>query len=794
MADIRVDIELKSGDGVYSVDGSRINSVKSLTQSNSDANSIFYGVVPNTGSVDISDVNGEIRKLIEDDIIDYSDVKFDIFAKDNKIASHTAKDSEYEDDLLNTTLGDELSNLSTHKYINPSDANCLSSVSGLSLLNLICVMSKPKLKMPSQYGVVPDNNGTMGVYEYLNSIKFKDIDLKLSEKNSLELLNEFCSATQTNIYVGNDGKPRISMARPICSGHSNSSLRSKGIFIPKKYIYENRPKSLFLKNKIKRVEMSVDKLSVEDLSVRNLTTDPLNLEEFQKKAFFESDDIQVGEGLDTSNAIYEDEKYYVFSKTISSNGYIYINPSEYTVGYYAPENTAGYQFYYILDYGSAQNKFVLENHSSVEDFVTKLNNHLSKVDYETARLSYPVMCGFLNSDMTRSRNEYTIVYAIMKSALEKNKMYRFFILPKPNERTVGPHGGGWTQVERKKYIKTTNTAEITGSGDIKSSESVKLSTGTLLTDNSTILLDKEMSLIDYLGENIICDYSKGLKTKIIQIMCGDLYYSEQKDKLAIKWEDGGLLDVGDIVQIEEETYKDGSYINWKITGREFIFDGAPMLNLELQECVKTITLNDYMYGLFDGDERIYSWNELINKGLVTTENTTLTKVSSTIGGRFLIPQYITSVGERAFAGCYIYGLELGDKLSFIGTSAFAMCWFAPNATIKLPSSVGTIAPYAFSSLRTDTGGKFNIELNEGLLTIDRYAFADVQGLTSIKIPSTVTRINMGCFSGTNIESIEFENPNGWRTTDTGVSLNLSDPVANVQLLTSTYVGSNIAIY
>lgn len=742
MADIRVDIELKSGDGVYSVDGSRINSIKSLVQSNSDASSIFYGVVSSTGSVDISDVNGEIKNLIEDDIIDYSGVKLDVFAKNNKIASHKTGDSEYDNDLLNITLTDELSDVSTATYSNPNESNYLSSVSGFGLLNAICVKSTPKISMPSQKGFIPNGNGIIGVYEYLNLIKFKDIDLKLSGDDSITLLNEFCSATQTSIYVDNNGKPVITPARPICPSLSSAPLRSKGIFIPQKYIYENRPKSLFLKNKIKRVEMSVDELAVEDLSIRNLTTDPRTLEEFQNKAFFESEDINVSEGLDTSNAIYEDENYYVFSRTVSSDGYIYIDPTEYTIGYYAPENTSGHQLYYILDYGSDGNKFVLNNHLSVQDFITSLNNYLSKVDYETARLAYPVMCGFLKSDMTQSRNEYTIVYAILKSAIERNNLYRFFILPKPTERTMGPHGGGWIQIPKRRYTKKTNTVEITTSDSFKANESIKLNTGNFLTAHSTILLDgEEVSLVNYLGQGILYDYSNGIKTKSVQIVCGDLYFVEDRDKLAVNWNYGELLNIGDIVQIEDETYKDGNYINWKITGLEFVFDGETYCNLELQECIGLSSISDYRYGLYQDGVMVYDWAYLTANDLIAVNNNAIEKASTELSGKLVLPRTITSIGNGAFSGCSgLTEIIIPDTVTYVGNKAFANCSGLTN--VEIPDSVTYVGYSCFSVC----SGLESIKLPKNITEIKYQTFEVCSSLKSVEIPYGVTKIGDSAFS------------------------------------------------
>ena len=79
------------------LDKSWIKSVESLSQSTGQPREIYYGVVPNSGSAQIYDVDGEFSDMISDGIIPTSDLQISIYAKQQ---SHIVIDSNYANDKV----------------------------------------------------------------------------------------------------------------------------------------------------------------------------------------------------------------------------------------------------------------------------------------------------------------------------------------------------------------------------------------------------------------------------------------------------------------------------------------------------------------------------------------------------------------------------------------------------------------------------------------------------------------------------------------------------------------------
>ncbi len=151
----------------------------------------------------------------------------------------------------------------------------------------------------------------------------------------------------------------------------------------------------------------------------------------------------------------------------------------------------------------------------------------------------------------------------------------------------------------------------------------------------------------------------------------------------------------------------------------------------------------------------------------------------------ILPDTITSIGERAFSGCTsLKKIIIPDSVTSIGNAAFESCKSLTEMT--LPSTfghfyekfgtepfVGAVTIQASSSKNYYVPGtlkKINVRsndfdfryckslttiiLSEGITRIDGHAFYGCTNLTSINIPETVTYIYGAAFYGcTNLTSI-----------------------------------------
>ena len=107
----------------------------------------------------------------------------------------------------------------------------------------------------------------------------------------------------------------------------------------------------------------------------------------------------------------------------------------------------------------------------------------------------------------------------------------------------------------------------------------------------------------------------------------------------------------------------------------------------------------------------------------------------------ILPEGITSIGERAFQSCTtLKSIQLPKKVTKIGKYAFINCRQLTN--IQLPDGVTEIGEYAF----IDCSSLTEISIPTGVTKIGERTFQSCANLTSIQLPETVTEIGNQAFS------------------------------------------------
>jgi len=113
-----------------------------------------------------------------------------------------------------------------------------------------------------------------------------------------------------------------------------------------------------------------------------------------------------------------------------------------------------------------------------------------------------------------------------------------------------------------------------------------------------------------------------------------------------------------------------------------------------------------------------------------------------------IPNSVTSIGELAFAACTgLSSITIPNTLVSIEFGAFIACKSLTDVTI--PNSVVSIGERAFDGCFRLT----RITIPNSMTTIDERAFSDCTGLTNVAIPNSVTNIGDWAFSGTSLTSV-----------------------------------------
>ncbi|MBQ0062883.1 MAG: leucine-rich repeat domain-containing protein [Prevotella sp.] len=126
----------------------------------------------------------------------------------------------------------------------------------------------------------------------------------------------------------------------------------------------------------------------------------------------------------------------------------------------------------------------------------------------------------------------------------------------------------------------------------------------------------------------------------------------------------------------------------------------------------------------------YDSRDNCNAIIETSTNTLIVGCKTTI-----IPNSVTSIGDRAFAYCSgLTSITIPNSVTSIGESAFSGCKVLSD--VKIGKSVEIIGDCAFyKCLCIDS-----IDIPYGTTAIGDYAFSGCQSLKKVKIPSSVQEI------------------------------------------------------
>lgn len=761
MADVVAKFKLEDGSELP-IGKSFISSLKSVSESTSDAGSINYGTLANSGSIEIQDGNGYISKMIDDGILPVSDIDVNIEVNGNVFQQHITTDSDYntEDNTLNISLSNFIKDFDILKYKGFQYPDASRTLYEIFVDVLNSYLNTTVANIDSMF----DDD----VLEYIKNIKIEFPYVEYG-KTYREVIDSLCTIAQLNMFITKENKPKFISARPVYSLNKEiKQLTWNNVAGDLKY-------TKTLKNKFDGVEISSSRpisevfydavvYSEDTLSTTHISQE-MNLSEFNSQS-------GSNRGFDSGRILLDSNLRYAtfyLSATKIKNYYVegdlYINKSAndnlsnilkikntlwdadgnplFVIHYDKYEDSSvsaviNSSSGNASSFNSANLKFVSDGAGYIDQSVTysfkpsgytnKATSTATETDSsyisvslsgDTYKLHYKILCG---QDVVYLGGEWSDSYMSIPPTSADVSCYGKFTRYKPKSIEFSLYGNK-REISFKEVSSSTENIE---------NKKVKATVrpNNLLQTTTTYNGEKIANVIK---SNILNDYRLGISDGKLTL---------NKD----------LVEIGDLVKYPNDRRV------WRVVGKEFDYDGEYLFPISVMQCL----LKPSGYGVYNEDGSLaYDWNDILQNGMVVVEDGTVVSFDQSIEGKLTMPNTITKIGDNAFKSSKLNSIKLPSSLTEIGKSAFYYC--SKLTEIDVPDSVTKVGSSAFaicSSLQTASLGSgvasvpdsaFNrcsklktVSFKGSITSIGGYAFNECSNIV-INIPSTVTRLGDNAF-------------------------------------------------
>lgn len=742
MADLVAKIKLKDGSEL-AIGKTFINSLNSVSQSTTDAGSVHYGILANSGIMEIQDGNNYISDLVDNGSLPISDLDVKVEVDGKVIQEHITTDSDYntEDNIFNVSMSNFIKDFDILKYKGypyPETSKTLYDLF-YDILKSYYVPQYPN----ETYPAFIDNMFESSILTYIKAIT---IDYPVIEygKTYRKILDELCTIAQLNMFADANNKPKFISARPVYNSTEQiNELKWKNIVDSIKY-------AKTLKNKFDGVEIS--ETNINDLIDYNTAIYPASIDLSLKS---ESDFTEYNKSsqnvVERSQFVSSATFYYEIASYISSRYFTYSGTitipkkSDDRLNIIKNINDnllRGDKFAYTLTY----NKF--SGNASADSVWSRSNNSITVSNIQYGSQNFDGVTQEFGVVDDISSYTYTLPdsnVATSTSSTNPNSPLISFSEDSDNyyvvfsicvEKKVVKLGGSgrWTAVSTSSidipltgsfenyiplkleftiygYKRTITFDQISASTEGIENCKTKASVDSSDLLQTTTKYNKE-KISSVIKSNILNDYRRGISD-------GSLSLNEN------------LYNIGDLVK-----YPDDKRV-WRIVNKSFKYDGGYYYPIDVMQCL----MKPSGYGLYDDDGYlIYDWNDLLETGLISVTGTVLNSVNEDLAGNMKIPNNITSLGVDSFEYCIkIKSVVIPDSVTSIGNSAFTRCRALNN--ILIPDSVTTIGERAFSGCTAFT----EITLNSNITEIKNRMFDGCNNLQTVNFEGIITKIEVNAF-------------------------------------------------
>ena len=576
MAKSKITVELTLKDGSKLVlDKTKIKNIESLSQTNSDASTIFYGVLASSGRLEILDYDGTIKKYINEGIIDIGNIIVKVYINKKLIQQHISTNNSYnnENKILTLDLSNTIMRLNDINYARPFISNKIQTTKSSYAYPEIVTLYHIAIDLFNSIGyyINEENEDILfGEQVLLNSNtigKIRDlfksitIDFPYISKDSVfNNINKICTVAQVYLILDENGFLKFISARPL-------KTKKNTIFIPKNKQYNVFTHELILNNSYDKVISSV------------------NLFEKKRDTIYSSNDLTVSKDKNYigNNQGINDSIYDVYGG-ISDNNYWFqfnysmnIKDTDKIVDVRANSDagiavrvTANRDIY--ITEGDAIN---IEKETQSDTKNISLTNYYSgnyipyheiylKNDELVDAFSFISYLGGENDELLEIRGQVNWNdYSVSVGTALKPTQYRDYYI---TDLVFNINAYTYSMKSKDVYY---------GEGE----NFFELSSNELMQLNES----SANPIVDNIANNILSDYYNGISSGKITVACDDYY--DKANKKIVDLSSGQLIKTGDFVEIE------GNDKQWVVTGRNLRKTGTAYIDLEVMEVKPVYSIN-----------------------------------------------------------------------------------------------------------------------------------------------------------------------------------------------------------
>lgn len=399
-----------------------------------------------------------------------------------------------------------------------------------------------------------------------------------------EVLEQFCTITQTTMSLDDNGQLRLYDARPVYKDENVIS-------IPKAYQKTDLEKTLFLKNKASRVSISQQKPKVEtkndgdfyafDVAIERTNggsggynyTVLVDGEQVAPTITRYTYDLTLENGSVVGHTIFDIANIKLTD--IELWNYEEAMETQAIQGKYGFDATGGIT---TSDVYMRNGGYVFTNEKTLYD--ESWTSWVGDVEYEIKNIDRidnasdvnNIKYGQAYSRVVDDNNQSTLVD--VREAIDIKRVSADFIvdLPLYHEYYYYFDKDGETKQHREVYEPTTIEVTVKGitrtfsSTTVDKSGSLDYVTNGIEIDVPSNSLMQDASVVESIRDNVLDDYEDGVATANIELFCG------VKEHYA----SGDIIKPNDIVKFSGD---DGL---WRVTSRTLNYQAEPTMSLELQ--------------------------------------------------------------------------------------------------------------------------------------------------------------------------------------------------------------------